>query len=840
MPRDTRLLPNNNLPDLCGDGAAGDAEGMSPLKRLQRLKQNGSLRLTSKGRGAASKRTLNFPADVQNVSGSDTSLSDREGRVERRISSDSDLSLERSPLPREKSPLPREKSPVPVIGTPLIKSCVKGSNGNDNNGSTKSVRFEDTDSVYLPGAPPLKLDSNGNVGSGPGNMSGASTGELKPPELPKAPPPAWNRGLPAGPAKTMASDTEAKEPNDVDSETGEVKLDSTGPEETSPKCTCNEKPKKPAVPSKPPNLQRLKARPASVHSAGSSSSGDSGCQGNLETPRSGCQGNLETPRSSCQVNSETPRPVSVVSVQKHGEVSRDGKGQENTVTVNYTPVPKPVIEVKLVQRRSVAKSQTPSPSLKHSTIKARPPTEATPEEGLLLIQQRKDENGRWLSRSVDELDRDEILSHTHGGPEDPTDIYACPTSFLRDPNSKLRHSFIDRNLTEKERQAIINSVGDVQTLLRNSFASDDEKIYSLPQPACYGDNTLKAVKKITEKYDTLQRRKLRALSFREGDKSSGTGASFSQPASPVSPTELSGMQPPRPPSVPPPLPSTGPSLDSVDGGGCGRAPGPPPTPPPRSSSSPTPSPPSSPAAPAPAPGDAAPAPGVTARDTARLDLFYRGRDTDVVVCRCLAELRFGTATHSGATDVSDWSPVLHTGVPLLVLNTGHGKRRRELLLTIAERETGFPLWSDKINYLSNYRAEEERTEDGATTTHVIQVSNNLKKVAGLAFHCATAAKDFLDKFREITKNPNDDLWKVSCDTGNARKNKKRRPFSFKRMKPKRPGKADISVPCNFAHITSIDPQDRALFDCLNDVSRQLSRSLPNSPTGSRPVSFTNS
>ena len=208
----------------------------------------------------------------------------------------------------------------------------------------------------------------------------------------------------------------------------------------------------------------------------------------------------------------------------------------------------------------------------------------------------------------------------------------------------------------------------MQTLLRNSFVCQDEKIYSLPQPACYGDNTLKAVKKITEKYDTLQRRKLRALSFREGAKCFGAGVSFSQPSSPVSPTGFSGVPPPPPPppsSPPPPLSAGTSSVDSVfedpDGlpesvygtsGPCS-----PPLPLGRSTPFPfneTTSRPSE----------------ISPRDTARLDLFYHGRDTEVIVCQCLADLRFGNTLHGGSEEVSDWSHVTNTGVPLLILNTG--------------------------------------------------------------------------------------------------------------------------------------------------------------------------
>jgi len=47
------------------------------------------------------------------------------------------------------------------------------------------------------------------------------------------------------------------------------------------------------------------------------------------------------------------------------------------------------------------------------------------------------------------------------------------------------------------------------------MAGRQDAVYSLPQPYCYGDDTLRAVKLITEKYDTFKRRQMRAMSFRD-------------------------------------------------------------------------------------------------------------------------------------------------------------------------------------------------------------------------------------------------------------------------------------------------------------------------------------
>ena len=745
-----RLLPNYNLPNIDGED---DCLDMSPLKRLQRLKENGSLRL----KGQNSKRTLNFPPDVKTLAGSDSSLSDLDGRRLSANSSGSDLSVDNSSgMRKAKGNSANGKEPKCV----RFEDHLADDNGNNSNSTAAEVSNV--------------KDSNGNISQDLFNntsMTHQVGGQFHV---------SGNNEAETG-GKISATGT-----MDVDSETGELKVQS--PKDNGNLiCTCNQR-LKPAIPTKPPNLQRLKTRPASLNSASSNND----------------------PTSPPPV--ERPKPITVISARNNGIVGSKGSSGEdrNVVTVQYTPVPKPVIEVKLIQRRET-RSQTPSPQFRHHS--------SSKHDDKSLIRPKSGDD-KWLSRSVDELDK-------------PVDIYACPTSFLRDPSAKLRHSFVDRGITDKEREAIYNSVGDVQTLLRNSLVCEDEKIYSLPQPACYGDNTLKAVKKITEKYDTLQRRKLRALSFREGAKYSGTGVSFSQPSSPVSPTKLSGVQPPPPPSSPPPPLSAGASsVSSVFDEPDGLAPGTtvrrspdPPAPPPRWSL------PSTPTHCSAVQGE------VTPKDVARLELFYHGKDTEIVVCQGLADLRFGTAVHSGSEEVCDWTPVANTGVPLLVLNTGKGKRRRELLVTLAERETGFPLWSDKINYLSNYR---ECSLGEESVTHAMQLSNNFKKVVGFTFHGEQAAKEFLDRFKELTNNPNDNLWKVSTGGKDGEAKKKRRPFSFKRLKAKKHSKTDISVPCNFSHITSVDPQDRVLQETLGEIRRQLSRSLPNTPNGSRPVSFASS
>ena len=205
--------------------------------------------------------------------------------------------------------------------------------------------------------------------------------------------------------------------------------------------------------------------------------------------------------------------------------------------------------------------------------------------------------------------------------------------------------------------------------------------------------------------------------------------------------------------------------------------------------------------------------GITQKDISRIDLFYRSRECEVMVCQCLADLVTGPA--SPATGVVEtWSAVSHTGAPVLVMNSGLGKRRRELFVVLAERETGFPLWQDRVNYLTNYR-------DIKTAVHQLQPSNNLRIRVGLRFYCVNAAGEFLNKYRELTKDPQDDLWKVS----NSRMDKNRRTILKKLRMKKRPSKGDISQPCNFAHVTKLDTKDYVHYESIQDI-------LPTSPINS--------
>jgi len=63
----------------------------------------------------------------------------------------------------------------------------------------------------------------------------------------------------------------------------------------------------------------------------------------------------------------------------------------------------------------------------------------------------------------------------------------------------------------------------------------------------------------------------------------------------------------------------------------------------------------------------------------------------------------------------DWT-FFKRGVPLMVLDSGEGRRHRRLSIVLAERGTGFTLWSDTIDHLTSY------TPDSSLAFHTMRLS----------------------------------------------------------------------------------------------------------------------
>jgi len=235
--------------------------------------------------------------------------------------------------------------------------------------------------------------------------------------------------------------------------------------------------------------------------------------------------------------------------------------------------------------------------------------------------------------------------------------------------------------------------------------------------------------------------------------------------------------------------------------------------------------------------------GVSATDRLRIELFYRSRETDVYVCSCLADLFVGALGPGGAA--GRWVHV-HTGVPVWLLDSGRGRRRRQLTVAIAERRTGLPLWHDRITYLSNYAPADDQGDDAAS--HVLRPSSNLSGAVRIGMFNRRSAAAFLERFHRFTADPVDDLWKISDARGDADGGGGGWPWCRRRRRPcasggdgdDRPASKDsISQPCHVVLVSRTDVRHanfRAAFAHLLPPSS--SSSSP--PAAASPAAATDS
>lgn len=86
----------------------------------------------------------------------------------------------------------------------------------------------------------------------------------------------------------------------------------------------------------------------------------------------------------------------------------------------------------------------------------------------------------------------------------------------------------------------------------------------------------------------------------------------------------------------------------------------------------------------------------------------------------------------------------YTGIPVLVLDKGDYRERqcRYLHLILAEKGTGFTLWRDQLDPLSDYKQIE-------STFHTMRLSDDHKTFAGLSFDNAYAATQFYLKLEQL-------------------------------------------------------------------------------------------
>lgn len=134
------------------------------------------------------------------------------------------------------------------------------------------------------------------------------------------------------------------------------------------------------------------------------------------------------------------------------------------------------------------------------------------------------------------------------------------------------------------------------------------------------------------------------------------------------------------------------------------------------------------------------------QDIMQVEVFFRSHKTYVSVCRCLANLYFSTT--DGTESKNEWE-LARTGIPVILLDKGdtRARNKRMLQIVLAEKGSGFVLWKDVIDNLSNYKAQE------SSTFHTMYLSSDHRKMAGLSFDILDAAEKFLREIEQLTADP---------------------------------------------------------------------------------------
>ncbi|KAA0198907.1 hypothetical protein HAZT_HAZT004842 [Hyalella azteca] len=206
---------------------------------------------------------------------------------------------------------------------------------------------------------------------------------------------------------------------------------------------------------------------------------------------------------------------------------------------------------------------------------------------------------------------------------------------------------------------------------------------------------------------------------------------------------------------------------------------------------------------------------VTNQVVARIETSFRGHKTQVWVCRTMANLY----TEEGDGKNAKWN-LKFTGVPVILLDLGETKSRakRQLQIILAEKESGFELWKDVVDNLTSYKVQEPHF-------HTMFLSSDHRRKIGLSYNEGDAAMAFHKQLETLTSDPEN----ISLSAPGKKKKLKNKE---KLPKYKAPRKNDISMPCNFHHVTSVDPADRIRLYSLqicsknpNILSQEPSRTL---------------
>lgn len=211
---------------------------------------------------------------------------------------------------------------------------------------------------------------------------------------------------------------------------------------------------------------------------------------------------------------------------------------------------------------------------------------------------------------------------------------------------------------------------------------------------------------------------------------------------------------------------------------------------------------------------------VTDQDLVQVETFFRSHKTFVHVCPTLTNLYMtplskGNNKKEPETENSgpsnDWQ-LMFTGIPVLLLDTGENRARtkRRIKIVLAEKGSGFMLWSDTIDNLSDYKVYDK-------AFHTMYLSSDHRKLAGLSFDDTKAAADFYLQIEKLTADPAN----ISLSGPNTKRDKKSAKRNKVREKVKLPKKTDISQPCCFQHVTKVDLGDKEHLVTLSTLTNKL-------------------
>eukprot|EP00095_Tigriopus_kingsejongensis_P011490 snap_masked-scaffold56_size446035-processed-gene-1.3 protein:Tk11490 transcript:snap_masked-scaffold56_size446035-processed-gene-1.3-mRNA-1 annotation:"PREDICTED: uncharacterized protein LOC103522562" len=205
---------------------------------------------------------------------------------------------------------------------------------------------------------------------------------------------------------------------------------------------------------------------------------------------------------------------------------------------------------------------------------------------------------------------------------------------------------------------------------------------------------------------------------------------------------------------------------------------------------------------------------VSEDDVSAIEACYRGHKTRVYVCVSLANLYTAPRSSTRVESLNSWN-LLYTGIPVLLLDLGNTKSRqkRQIQILLVEKGTCFTLWRDVIDHLSKYTCQDPMF-------HVMHLSHDHLSRVGLSFDHRESAQQFHSWILSLTSDPANIALKGPSVTPisiprypncTIEEFSEKAVKERKKQKYRKPSKAEISLPCGFQHVVSVDMKSCAKF-----------------------------